>query len=189
MNFLRAERLKPILWLLVISSWVLGVVVARWFGDSEIFLELSRAVRVTNPLHLGVWWEVIAYFTLSTVAVFALSHIFFGVGGAIFLFARGMYDNSLIASPETMIGGWSISSIPMSEVWIVLIITLILAVNLPLCLWSGQLGIQRSIYTLCRLRNEPVKPKFGSEPLSNLLIIVSISLVTGLAAAVIFSHA
>lgn len=186
MNFLHTDRLKSIFWLVVIGSWILGIVFGRWFGFDAGFLELSKAVRVTSPQHLSFWWELIAYFSLSTVAVFVLSHIFFGIGGAVFLFARGVYDSSLIAYLETTIAGWSFPMVPMSEVWTVLIVTLILAINLPLCLWAGQLGIQRSVYTLNRLRGEPVNPEFGSEPLSNLLKIVSVSLVSGLIAALIF---
>lgn len=188
MNYLNPNRLKSIIWLAVIGSWALGMIVARWFETSTIFLELSKAVRVPFPLEVGVWWKIIIYFTLTTVSVFALSHIFFGVGGAIFLFARGMYDNSLIFYLETTIGGWSISNIPMSEVWMVLLVILILTVNLPLCLWAGQLGTQRSLYTLNRLRGKPVDPELGSEPLSNLLIILSSSLITGLIAAVVISY-
>lgn len=150
-------------------------------------MNLSRAVRVTSPLDLNVWWEVMLYFTLSVVAIFVLSHILFGVGSAVFLFARGMYDSSLILYLETTVSGWSISEIPTSEVLMVLITALIVAVNLPLCIWAGELGFQRSVYTLYRLRNEPVRPEFGSEPLSNLLIIVSVSLVVGLIAAILFS--
>lgn len=188
MDGLRSEQIKAILWLVIIGSWVLGVVAARWAGVDGGFLELSKAVRVPNPSRMGLWWEVIAYFTLTTVSAFVLSHIFFGIGGGIFLFARGVYDNTLLVYLETTISGWSILSIPISEILRVLIVILILTVNLPLCLWSGQLGIQRSIYTLDRLRGKPVNPEFGSEPLTKLLVIVSASLVTGFIAAVVFSH-
>lgn len=184
---MRTDRLKSLFWLVVISSWILGMVVGRWF-NVDAFLGLSKAVRVTSPQQLSFWWELIAYFSLSPVAVFALSHIFFGIGGAVFLFARGIYDSSLIAYLETAIAGWSFASVPTSGVLTVLIVILILAINLPLCLWAGQLGIQRSVYTLDRLRGEPVDPEFGSEPLSNLLKIVSVSLVTGLVAALIFPY-
>lgn len=188
MNFLETSRFKSIFWLIVVSSWVLGFAFGRWIGINESLMELSKAVRVANPLYLDVWWKILAYFTLSTIAVFALSHILFGIGAGIFLFARGMYDTTLVAYLESTIGGWTISNIPMSEVYVSIIIILILGINLPLCLWSSQLGIQRSVYTLYRLRNEPINPKFGSEPLSNLAIILSISLVTGLVSTLVFSH-
>jgi len=104
------------------------------------------------------------------------------------LFARGMYDGLLISFVESTIGGWTLVSIPLREVLTVLIILLILAVNLPLCIWSGQLGLQRSYYTLNRLRGDPVRPEFGSEPLSKLLDIVSGAIIAGLIAAIIFSY-
>lgn len=154
-----------------------------------VFTDLSGAARVTKPVELGVWWELIAYFSLSTISAFVLSHILFGIGGAIFFFARGAYDVTLISYLETTISGWPSSNIPGSEICMVLITLIILGVNLPLCLWSGQLGVQRSFYTLSRLRRKPINPEFGSDPLYNLIKIVSASLVTGLVAAVIFSHA
>lgn len=189
MNFLRTDRIKSILWLLVVSSWVFGVIVGRWFGSESLFLELSKAVRVPSPEDISLWWEFIVYFSLSIVSVFILSRILFGVGGAVFLFARGIYDNSLIVYLEGTIAGWSITQIPISEVLMSLIVVLILAINLPLCLWSGQVGIQRSIYTLERLRGEPIDPEFGSEPFSNLVKFVTVSLLVGLLAALLYSYA
>ncbi len=149
---------------------------------------MSKAVGVVHPAQMNFWWEVISYFTLSTVSIFVLSHVLFGTGGVIFLFARGMHDNSLILYLESTISGWSISKIPMSEIYMVLIVVLILTVNLPICLWSGQLGIQRSIYTLNRIREKPVNPDFGKKPLSNLLIAISASLITGLISALLFTY-
>lgn len=70
----------------------------------------------------------------------------------------------------------------------VLMVLLIVTVNLPLSIWAGELGIQRSIYTLNRIRGVPVSPEFGSEPLSNLLTIISASLITGLVATVVFTY-
>lgn len=189
MRFLRAEKIKPALWLFVLVSWILGFTYGRWVGTSESVLELSKIVRVTLPTDMSIWWEVLIYFALSTVSVFVLSHILFGIGGAVFLFARGMYDSSLIAYMETTVGGWSFMNLPGSEISMVTITTLIVAVNLPLCLWSGQLGTQRSIYTLYRLRDEPVNPDFGTEPFSKLPIIISISLIAGLVATVLFPYA
>lgn len=188
MNFLHPDKLKPIFWLAVISSWTLGVVTSRWIGIDNSLIELSKAVRVTNPLHLKIWWELLAAFVLSTVSIFVLSHILLGIGGTIFFFARGLYDSSLIAYIESTITSWSITTIPMSEVWPVLITIFILTINLPLCLWAGKLGTQRSVYILYRLRGKPINPDFGSKPLSELLKIVSVSLIAGLAATILFSY-
>lgn len=192
MNFLRVRKLESLSWLPVVSGWVLGVIAARegilGVEKNGIFAELSKAVSIPEPIDIGAWWEVIAYFTISTLAVFALSHLFFGIGGAVFMFARGVHDNFLIIYLETTIGGWSISSTPMPEVLTVLLVLLILGVNLPLCIWSGQLGVQRSLYTLYRLRNEPIKPELGSKPFSYILVIVAASLFVGLIAAILFSH-
>ncbi|KXA92746.1 hypothetical protein AKJ64_02345 [candidate division MSBL1 archaeon SCGC-AAA259E17] len=191
-NFLGVRRLESVSWLPVVSGWVLGVIVARervlGIGDDGIFAELSKAVSVPEPLDIGAWWEVIAYFTLTTLAIFALSHLFFGIGGGVFMFARGVHDNFLIVYLETTIGAWSISRTPMSKVLTVLFILLILGANLPLCIWSGKLGVQRSLYTLHRLRKEPIKPEVGSKPFSYMLMIVAASLVVGLIATVVFSH-
>ena len=185
---MRIERARPIFWLVVVGSWVAGFVYGRWFGSPRLFFELSQAVRVTTPIDLGIWWEVIAYFALSTVSVFLFSHVLFGVGGAIFLFSRGVYDSHLFSQLEFTVHGWSLLDIPMTEVWLVVIIALILAVNLPLCLWSGQLGIQRAFYTFSRLRGKPIDPKFGSEPISDLIWIFVASLGTGVIAALLYSH-
>lgn len=184
---LRSERLESVLWLAVISGWVIGVLSDRWIGSKDFILDVSAAVSIFNPLKFGFWWEVIAYFTLSVIAVFTLSHIFFGLGGAFFMFSRGMYDNSLIVHLEKTVGNWSISNIPISEVRSVLLISLILTVNLPLCIWASKLGCQRSIYTLWRIRNKPIDPQFGSKPISNLFMIFSASLLVGLIAALVFS--
>ncbi len=188
MYFLQSKRLKSFLWLLIVGSWVFGVLFYRWIGRYDLIFEIGAAVSIFNPLNFGAWWEIIAYFTLSTVSVFIFSHILFGAGGAIFMFARGMHDGLLIGYVEGTIGGWSISSINMSEVATVLIVLIVLSVNLPLCLWAGQLGSQRSVYALYRLRNKPVRPGFGSEPITNLLIIVAASLLFGLIAALLFTR-
>lgn len=180
--------MNSIFWFVTIGSWILGFVVLRFFGSNAFFVELSRAVRVNNPLNLNAWWELIAYFTLTTVSVFALSHLFFGVAGPIFLFARGMYDGLLIASLENIIGGWTLVKMPISEVLTALIIVLILAINLPLCILAGHMGMQRSFYILNRLRGKPVNPRFGGESFSKLIYIVIGALASGLIAAVIFSY-
>ncbi len=188
MNILHSDRLKSLFWLIVAGSWITGFVFYRWVGSSQILISLSSVVRVTNPVMLSNWWQFIAYFTLSTVSVFALSHILFGVGSSIFLFARGMYDGLLFGFVEETINEWNVMNVSFSELNPLLIIILIFGINLPLTLWAGELGVQRSVYTLNRLRGKPMNPEFGSEPLSNLLIIVAISLFTGLAAAVVFSY-
>lgn len=189
MAFLRLERLKSSFWLLVIASWSLGVIIGRWWGINETVIGLSKVVRVINPLQLDAWWHLIAFMILSVVGVFALSQVFLGVGAGVFLFARGMYDSTLITELEGTVGGWSLTSVPTSEVWIVLMLILILAVNLPLCLWSGQLGVQRATYVFYRLRGKTVDPDFGSGPFSKFLLILTASVAVGIAGAVIFTHA
>ncbi len=165
-----------------------GIIFGRLFGYNEIILELSKAVRIPQSAFFAPWWEMIVYFSLTTISIFVLSHILFGVGGGIFLFARGMYDFSLIVHVEEIIRGWSVSNIPANEVMNVLFVILILTVNLPLCLWSGRLGLQSSIYALNRLRKKPISPDFGSEPLSQLLMIVSASLIVGFVSSLVFSY-
>lgn len=188
MNYLRSDRLKSFFWLIVIVSWVTGFIVSRWIGSNEFIISLSRVVRITNPIDMNNWWQLFAYFTLSPVSVFVLSHILFGVGSFVFLFARGLYDSLLFTYVEKTVSGWALTNVPYSELGSVLIVVLIFGINLPLLLWAGQLGMQRSVYTLNRLRSEPMDPDFGSEPFSKLFIIVGLSLVTGLIAAVVFSY-
>ena len=184
---MRAEYWAPTFWLVVVGSWVFGIAYGRW-ADNGIFLELSKAVRVPSPLDLGAWWQPLLYFTLSVLALFLLAQLFFGVGAAVFLFARGVYDSSLIGTLEGTMRGWSISYIPIDEVFTVLFILLILAVNLPLCLWSAHLGTQRAVYAWYRLRGKPVKPGSGVFPVSNLLLILAASLAVGLVGAFMLSY-
>lgn len=185
---MKSDRLKSLMWLAVIGSWAFGFVVGRWYDSIPFIMEISKAVRVPNPTDLNAWWSIIGYFTFSAVSFFVLSHILFGVGGALFLFARGMYDSVIFALIERSVSEFSISSFSLLEIREVFIVSTVLFVNLPLCLWSSQLGMQRSFYTLDRLRGEPVNPKFGSEPISDLLKIITVSLVTGLALAVLLSY-
>lgn len=189
MSFLHKEHLKALFWFLVISSWALGLVAGRWFGGNSFFLEVSKVVGIPNPSQLELWWQPFVYFTLTTVAIFALSQLFFGVGAPFFLFARGMHDSVLIGELEATLGTWSLANFPMEEMWMVLMFTLILGINLPLCIWSGELGIQRAIYTLYRLRGKPVSSDFGAEPISKFTIILAASVVVGLVGAFLLSYA
>ena len=184
---MRAEYWAPTFWLVVVGSWVFGVAYGYWVGDG-IFLELSKAVRVPSPSDLGVWWQPLFYFTLSALALFLLAQIFFGAGAVLSLFARGVYDSSLILAFEETVRGWSFPSIPIDEMFTVLFILLILAVNLPLCLWSAHLGTQRAVYTWYRLRGKPIKPGSGVFPISNLLLILAASLAAGLVGAFMLSY-
>ena len=185
---MRAEYLAPTFWLVVVGSWVFGVAYGYWAGNG-IFLELSKAVRVPSPLVLDVWWQPLLYFTLSALALFLLAQILFGAGAALFLFARGVYDSSLILALEGTVRGWSFPShIPIDEMFTVLFILLILAVNLPLCLWSAHLGTQRAVYAWYRLRGKPVKPGSGVFPILNLLLILAASLAVGLVGAFMLSY-
>ncbi|MEA1904539.1 MAG: hypothetical protein U9M97_01485 [Candidatus Hadarchaeota archaeon] len=176
-------------WVLVVGSWVFGVVYGRWISNEGFFLDLSQVVHIPGPSQLDAWWQPLVYFIFTVVAVFVLSQLFFGAGAAIFLFARGVYDSTLIAKLESTIGSWSFPDLPMNDICVVLLIALILTVNLPLCLWSAQLGTQRSVYMLQRLRGKPVRPELGTGPFSQFLIILAASIAIGLIAAFLFSYA
>ncbi len=187
---MRERRWLAAFWLLVIGSWVLGVVYGRWMGGgSGLFADLGQAVSVTDPFLLDAWWQPLAYFVLTVISVFVLSQLFFGAGAAIFLFARGVCDSVLIAKLETTVGGWSLIDVPLDESFKVLVIGLILTVNLPLCLWTAHLGTQRSVYILQRLRGKPIKPEIGARPMSGFLLILAASVAVGLIAAFLFSYA
>jgi hypothetical protein len=183
---MREEYWGAFFWLLVVGSWVFGVAYGRWVGTGgEIFLELSKAVRV--PDEFGAGWEPLAYFIFTTVAIFVLAQLFFGAGAALFLFARGFHDCTLIARAEDIVRRWSFN-LPINEFMRVLLIVLILAVNLPLCLWAAHMGTQRSIYVWHRLTGKPVKPEAGVRPIRDFLLILAASIVAGLVAAFIFSY-
>jgi hypothetical protein len=187
---MRNEILRHIFWLLIIVSWVFGVIYARWSNlPQEFFVEMSQAVRVPNPFYFENWWDPMLYFTLTVVAVFVLSQIFFGAGGAVFLFSRGVYDNSLIIEIEKSVKSWVFPDIYINEIFSVLLVCFVLLINLPLCMWAAHLGFQRSIYLWHRLRGEPTKPETGLNPLSQLLLLIAISLMTGLIVALILPYA
>ncbi|MEM3421575.1 MAG: hypothetical protein QW835_04040 [Candidatus Hadarchaeum sp.] len=170
-------------WLIVVGSWVLGLAYGKWWGEPEEFLsQLGRSFSVPPPGRMEPW-QPILYFTLTPVATFVLSQLFFGVGAAAFLFSRGVYDSSLIMGMETMLSNWKLTSSTSVEIWTIFFIILIFVVNLPLCLWAAQLGTQRAIRMLYRLRGKPLKPATGSELVSSLILIVTLSLIVGLTAA------
>lgn len=153
-----------------------------------MFAEIGQAVGVPAPVNLA-WWHSLVYFPLTVVAAFVLSQIFFGVGAAVFLFARGVVDSSLLITMETMIGRWNILAIPPGELWSVFFIMLVLAVNLPLTLWAAHLGTQRSTQVLSRLRGKPTKPGAGASPFSNLILCLTISIVVGLIGSFALAYA
>ena len=185
---MREEYWQAFFWLLVVGSWVFGVTYGRWVGAGEgFFLELSKAVRV--PDEFSAWWGPLAYFVLTVVAIFVLAQLFFGAGAALFLFARGFYDSTLIMRAEGFVRSWSFPNLPTNEVLTVLLIVLILAVNLPLCLWAAHMGTQRSIYVWQRLTGKPVKPEAGVRPMRDFLLILAASIVVGLVATFLFSYA
>ncbi|HID60861.1 MAG TPA: hypothetical protein EYP46_03265 [Hadesarchaea archaeon] len=178
---MRGEYWHYAFWLLVVGSWVLGVVYGRWGNGSSIFAELGQAVSVPSPAQLS-WWQPLPYFAFTIVAIFVLSQIFFGAGAAIFLFSRGVQDALLISNLEIMVGRWTLTSIPPNELWVVFFIMLVLTVNLPLSLWSAHLGTQRAIRMLYRIRGKPLKPEAGAGPISNMLLATAASLSAGLIA-------
>ena len=175
-------------WLLIIGSWVLGFAYGRWGGGGGIFVDLSQAVRVPSPLELGAWWQPLAYFVLTVLTTFVLAQLFFGVGAAVFLFSRGVYDSTLISQLEGLVGGWSFPDIPPNQFWMVLFIVLILAVNLPICLWAAHLGLMRAMHMFYRLRGKPLKPEVGTKPMVTLIILLAASVAAGLVGAFIISY-
>lgn len=183
---MRGEYWHAAFWLLVIGSWVLGVAYGRWGGDGGFFVDLSQAVRV--PYLQNIWWQPLVYFVLTVLATFVLAQLFFGVGAAVFLFSRGVYDGKLIVLLEQTVGGWSFPNIPANEFWMVLFIVLILAVNLPLCLWAAHLGTRRATYMWYRLRGKPLKPEVGAGPMTTLLLILAASVAAGLVGAFLISY-
>lgn len=186
---MRGEYRHYAFWLLIIGSWVLGVVYGRWGGGGfGIFADLGQAVSVPSPTLLS-WWQPLLYFVLTVVAAFVLSQIFFGAGAAIFLFSRGVCDVLLFNNLELMVGRWTLPSIPSNELWSVFFIMLVLTVNLPLCLWAAHLGTQRATRMLYRLKGRPLKPEIGSGTILNLLLVLTASLVAGLVAAFALSYA
>jgi len=140
---MRGEYWHYAFWLLVIGSWVLGVVYGRWGGGgSGIFADLGKAVSVPSPDRLS-WWQPILYFTFTVIAAFVLSQIFFGAGAVVFIFSRGVNDALLFNKIELMVGNWNLgnsTSITSGGLWSVFFIILVLTVNLPLCLWAAHLG-------------------------------------------------
>lgn len=197
-------------WLLVIGSWVLGVAYGRWGGeDSGIFVGLGQAVSVPSPVlentaadNVGgagqavsvpspaklSWWQPILYFTLTVVASFVLSQIFFGAGAAVFIFSRGVNDALLFNNIESMVVNWNLwepTSIPF---WSIFFAMLVLTVNLPLCLWASHLGTQRAMRMLYRLRGKSLKSEVEAGPISNLLLAVAASLAAGLVATFALSY-
>jgi len=187
---MREEYWRAFFWLLVIGSWTFGVAYGHWVSTGEsVFLELSRAVRVPGPVELGAWWEPLVYFIFTVVAIFVLAQLFFGAGAMLFLFARGVYDSTLIIWIGATVRGWYFPNLPTQAVLMVLFGVFILAVNLPLCLWAAHMGTQRSIYIWHRLTGKPVKPEAGVRPMRDFLLILAASIVAGLIAALIFSYA
>jgi hypothetical protein len=185
---MREEYWHYAFWLIIVGSWVFGVAYGKWGGGyGGFFSDLGQVVSVPRPSQLELW-QPIVYFTLTVVAAFVLSQLFFGVGSAVFLFARGVADGGLITNMELMIGNWKLISISPAEIWTVFYIMLVLAVNVPLCLWAAQLGTQRAIRMLYRLRGKPIKSLSNVQPLSNLMTIVAVSLAIGLMATFALSH-
>jgi hypothetical protein len=175
-------------WLVVVGSWVFGVVYGKWGGGyGGFFSELGQAVSVPSLSQLELW-QPIVYFTLTVIAAFALSQLFFSVGAAVFLFSRGVADSGLITNLEMVIGNWKLTSVSPAEIWAVFYIMLVLAVNTPLCLWAAQLGTQRAMRMLYRLRGKPIKPMANVQLISNFLIILVVSLAVGLTATFALAH-
>ncbi|MDI6643054.1 MAG: hypothetical protein QMD95_03275 [Candidatus Hodarchaeaceae archaeon] len=186
---MREEYWYYAFWLLVIGSWVLGIAYGRWGGGgSGVFADLGQAISVPPPIQLA-WWQPLVYFTFTVIAAFVLSQLFFGVGAAVFIFSRGVYDGGLILSLENMVRGWTLASISPAELWTVFFILLVLTVNLPLCLWAAHLGTQRAMRMWYRLRGKPITPTVGAGPIPNLFLAVAASLAAGLVGAFAIAYA
>ena len=166
----------------------MGVAYGRWGGGGGLFIDLSQAVRVPSPSELNAWWQPLAYFTFTILATFLLAQLFFGVGAGIFLFSRGIYDSLLIAELSQKVGSWKLLEIPAKEFLTVLFIVLILAVNLPICLWAAHLGLTRAMRMFYRLRGKPLKPELGAKPVVTLLILLAASIATGLVGSFILTY-
>jgi len=179
---MREEYWYYTFWLVVVGSWVLGIAYGKWGGGyGGFFSELGQAVSVPRPSQMELWQPMV-YFTLTAIAAFVLSQLFFGIGAAVFLFARGVSDSGLITSMEIMIGNWKLASVSPAEIWTIFFIMLVLVVNLPLCLWAAQIGAQRAIRMLYRLRGKSTIPHATAGAVSNLIIIITLSLIVGLTA-------
>lgn len=176
-------------WLLIIGSWVFGVVYGKWGGGSSgIFADIGQAVSVPSPEGLS-WWQPILYFTLTVVAAFVLSQIFFGAGAAVFIFSRGVNDAILFNRAEQIVRNLNLLQSQSGELWQIFFIATVLAVNLPLCLWAAHLGTQRATRMLYRLRGKPFKSEVGETPISNLIMVVAASIVAGLIATLALYYA
>jgi hypothetical protein len=119
--------------------------------------------------------------------MFVLAQLFFGVGAAIFLFARRVGDSGIILALEDIVRKFP--DFLTRDAWMLVLGMLILVVNLPLCIWSAHLGTQRTVYMWRRLRGQPIKPETAAKPIFNFLMVMAISIVTGIVAAVAFSYA
>lgn len=118
-----------------------------------------------------------------------LSQLFFGVGAVVFLFSRGVYDSLIISQLEQLVGSWSFPDIPPNQFWMVLFIVLILAVNLPICLWAAHLGLMRAMRMFYRLQGKPLRPEISTKPMVTLIILLAASVATGLVGAFIITYA
>lgn len=185
---MREEYWHAAFWLLVIGSWVLGVAYGRWGGGNSLFIDLSQAVRVPSPIELNAWWQPLVYFSLTAPAIFVLAQLFFGVGAVVFLFSRGVYDSMLVLQVEQIMRNESLLTIPANQLCVILFIALIFVVNLPLCLWSAQLGTKQVRRMWHRLRGKPLKLEAGDQPMSNLLMILAALIAAGLLEAFIFAY-
>lgn len=175
-------------WLMIVSGWVFGLTYGKWGGGyGGFFSELGQAISVPHPTQIELWQPMV-YFTLTVVAAFALSQLFFGIGAFVFMFARGVADSGLIHDLEAVIGNWKFTSLQPADLWIIFFIVLVLAVNLPLCLWAAHIGTMRSTRILQRLRGKPLKPVASSESPAVLTLIVAVSLVAGLIATLALSY-
>ncbi len=184
---MREEYWQAAFWVFVIGSWAFGFAYGRWASGEGFFWELGKAVSVPSPLSLDAWWQPLAYFVLTVVAIFVLAQLFFGVGAGVFLFARGVCDSAVVFAIEDLARPFP--DISTRAAWMLVLAVLILAVNLPLALWSAHIGTRRASYMWRRLRGQPVKPEVATMPMFNFLIVLAISIAAGLAAAVAFSYA
>jgi hypothetical protein len=66
---MRDEYWHAFFWVFVVASWAFGFAYGRWAGGGGFFSELGKAVSVPDPSGFSSWWQPLAYFTLTILAM------------------------------------------------------------------------------------------------------------------------